>query len=369
MEKLQGFENFNQDKTEYSEQEFREQRADALLRFLDDEENIEFLHNKKFEEIFANETSKRDFIDNLETEEFIELLNTFNGILRNKKKEDWKMDGETVEVGGNVFTGIEYIAPRHEDKPELLAKVLSVAKEMNQNERDLKDIALLISSSINAIHSYADGNGRTSRLIYSLFTQDFDDEIKMELKEILSEYGNEKININPASVGRKIDNLIKSEVGLKDPFTNKDEIARFGRDYKRRGRKNIEFNQEISEADKKSFFNLLDRDEDYFFYSVIKYLQDNPEIDKEKYLKKIPDDPNNTTEIPIGDLSKNLKQEQLSQIFQNYRYLKKEKVKKLIDCIANPDKEEYQIEIKGQKISMKDYFESEIKEEQERWKR
>ena len=356
MEKLQGFDNFNQDKTEYSEREFREQRADALLRFLDDEENIEFLHNKKFEEIFSNEENKRDFIDNLETEEFIELLNTFNGLLRNKEKEDWRMDGETVELVGFVDGAVP---PQHEDKSELLAKVLSVAKEMNQNKRDLKDIALLISSSINAIHSYADGNGRTSRLIYLLFTQDFDDETKMELKEVLLEYGSDKININPGLVGCEIDDLIKSEIGLKDPRTNKNQIVRF---WYNGDKKNIKFNQEISEKDKELFFNFLDKDKEYFFYSVVKYLQDNPDIDREKYFKKLPNDPNNGIVIPVSILSKSLDQEQLDQIFQNYRNLKKEYVEKLIDSIANPDKEEYQIEIKGQKISMKDYFENEIEE-------
>ena len=80
MEKLQGFENLDQNKVEYSEKEFREQQADVLLQFLDTAEGMDFLHNKKFEEIFSSEENKRDFIDNLEIEEFIELLNTFNGM-------------------------------------------------------------------------------------------------------------------------------------------------------------------------------------------------------------------------------------------------------------------------------------------------
>ncbi|MEA1936971.1 MAG: Fic family protein [Patescibacteria group bacterium] len=356
MEKLQGFENSNQ---EYSEKEFREQGTDALLRFLDTAENAKFLHDKKFEEIFADEESKRDFVDNLEIEEFIELLNTFNGILRNKEKEEWRMDGETVALVGFVDGAIP---PQHEDKPELLAKVLSVAKEMNQNKKDLKDIALLFSSSINAIHSYADGNGRTSRLIYSLFTQDFNDETKKELKEVLLEGGREKININPGFIEGEIEDL----VGIKEPNISKGEIAQFWRDDKVGKRKDIKFNQEINKADKELFFNRLDKDNEYFFWSVVKYLQDNSDINREKCLKEIPNSSNNAMAIPISILSKSLDNEKLNKIFQNYRDLKKEYVEKLIDSIANPDKKEYQIEIKGQKISIKDYFESKIKEEQER---
>ena len=41
---------------------------------------------------------------------------------------------------------------------------------MNREGREFKDIALLISSSINAIHPYLDANGRMSRVIYVLLT-------------------------------------------------------------------------------------------------------------------------------------------------------------------------------------------------------
>ena len=365
MRRLRKFENprgFENPNSNQNGAEDREQRADEILRFLDTAEN-EFLHSQKFEEIFSNEENKRKFIENLSDEEFSELLNSINGILRGKEKEDWKMDGETVALIGAVE---DHVPPRQKDKPELLTKVLSAAKEMNQNKRDLKDIALLFSSSINAIHPYLDGNGRTSRLIYLLLTKDFKkDETKMELKEVLSKYGSDKININPGFIGCEIDSLIENEIGIKDLEINKDNIRRFSRKGLVGDRQDIESNQEISETDKKLFFDFLNKDYEYFFWSVFEYLQDNPDVNKEKYLKKIPNDTNHTVAISISILSKDLDNKIWNKIFQNYKNLKKRYVEKLIDCIANPNKEEYQIKIKGQKTSLKDCFENKIKEEQE----
>ena len=99
MEKFRVFETQNQEATEN-----RDKRAEVLLRFLNTAENIEPFHDKKFETIFSDEEHKRDFIENLSAEEFSQLLNGLNGILRDKKKEDWEMDGETVALE-SMFLG------------------------------------------------------------------------------------------------------------------------------------------------------------------------------------------------------------------------------------------------------------------------
>ncbi|HBR80609.1 TPA: hypothetical protein DEA21_03105, partial [Candidatus Uhrbacteria bacterium] len=162
MEKFRGFETQNQEATEN-----RERRAEVLLRFLNTAKNIEPFHGEKFEAIFSNEEHKRDFIENLSVEEFSQLLNGLNGVLRDKKKENWKMDGETVALE-SMFMGTGYVPPRQEDKPDLLAEVLETAKTMSQEGKNMEDIAMLVSSSLNAIHPYLDANGRTSRMIYLL---------------------------------------------------------------------------------------------------------------------------------------------------------------------------------------------------------
>lgn len=352
MEKLRGFEIQNQDATEN-----RERRADVLLRFVDTAENIEPFHGQKLETIFSDEEHRREFLKNLSTEEFTQLLEGLNGILRDKKKEDWKMDGQDVGVGGNIFTGLEYISPRQEDKPELLDKLLSSVKKMNEEGKDLKDIALAVSATINAIHPFLDGNGRTSRFIYSILTAGFNKE---QIKKILSKsatFDGTEINIDPGLVKTKIDDMVEADLDIANPEINKDKILGM-----RMGGDELKFAEEIDEKQKELFINLYDTDKDYLLWGIFKFFQDNPNLDKEQYLKQI----EGGSVVLASSLTRNLDQEKLNRILLNYRELKKKYVEKIIGSIANPDKEDYQIEIDGQKIPLKNYFENRIEAEREK---
>lgn len=332
----------------------RDKRSEVLLRFLRSAENIEPFHGRKMEDVFSSEEEKRAFLENLQETEFAELLDGVNGILRGKKKDEWGMDGETVALEA-VMTGIGYVPPRQEDKAELLAKVLASAKQMSQEGKSLKDIALLISSSLNAVHPYLDANGRTSRLIHTLLTKDFNDETKTELQEVLGRDGRDKLDIDPGLVQGKIDDLIEKEIGVRDTEVNTNKITNlFG------GKRDFQFSEEISEEDKNLFGELLEKDDSYLFLSVFQYLQN--QSDKEKYLRKFPE----RSAVPIELLSKNLTREGLSQILQTYKELKKKYVETLIDSIAHPENEKYQIEHDGQKISLKVYFELRMKEKAEK---
>lgn len=333
----------------------REEKSEVLLRFLNSSKNIESLHEKKIEDVFSTEENKRGFINNLQNNEFVELLNGINGILRGKDKETWNMDGETVGLVSPIL-GVEYIPPRQENKLELFAKTLISVKEMNQENRDLKDIALLVSSALNAIHPYLDANGRTSRLVYLLLTNSFDKKNQEELQQILGEFGRDKLDIDPGIIQNKLENLIDREIGIRNPEINKDKITNlFNHDDK------LQFNDGILEKDKNLFEELLNKDNHYLFLSVFKYLQKNKD-EKEKCLNKF----STRSAVIVDLLSKNLNQEGLSQILENYKGLKKEYVEKLIDCIAHPEKDEYQIEDEGKKISLKNYYEIKIQEKIEK---
>lgn len=352
MENFRSFETQNQEATEN-----REKRADVLLRFVETSENIEPFHGQKLETIFSDEEHRREFIKNLNTEEFTQLLEGLNGILRNKNKEDWKMDGQDVGVGGNIFTGLEYISPRQEDKPELLDKLLSAVKKMNEEGKDLKDIALAVSATINAIHPFLDGNGRTSRFVYSILTEGFNKE---QIKKILSKsatFDGTEINIDPGLIKTKIDDMVEADLGVANPEINKDKILGM-----RMGGDELKFTEEIDEKQKELFINLYSTDRDYLLWGIFKFLQDNPNIDKEQYLKQI----EGGSVVLASFLTRNLDQEKLNQILLNYRDLKKKYVEKIIGSIADPDKEEYQIEIDGQKIPLKNYFENRIEAEREK---
>lgn len=352
METLRGFENPNN-----NEGENREEKAEILQRFLNVSKSIEPFHGQKLETIFSDEEHRREFIENLNAEEFTQLLEGLNGILRNKKKEDWKMDGQNVGVGGNIFTGLEYISPRQEDKPELLEKLLSAVKRMNETGRDLKDVALIVSATINAIHPFLDGNGRTSRFIYSILTTGFNQE---QIKRVLSKsatFDGAEINVDPGLIKTKINDLVKAELGIDNPEINKDKILGI-----LRGGDEIEFKEEIDEKQKELFLNLYSIDTNYLLWGIFKFIQENPDLKKEQYIEQR----QGGSVILASSLTKNLSQEQLNQILLNYRFLKKKYVEKLIGSIANPDDEEYQIDIDKQKIPLKTYFENRIKEEQEK---
>jgi hypothetical protein len=339
--------------------ENREKRADVLLRFLNIAEKIQPFKGKKFEEIFDTEEHKREFIENLNDQEFTEILNGVNGILRNKDKEEWETDGSQVGLK-SAFMGVGYVAPKQEDKPELLRETLSAMKKMNSEDRDLKDIGLLASSALNAIHPYADGNGRTSRLMYSLLVKDLNAETKEELKEVLLDRGRDKIDIDPGSIQAKIELLVKDEIGITSQEVNPTNLQ------------NILYRGEISEKIKKlaetnnniaSFLEKLKIDYGYLFFAVFEFLKNTPDLEKQKFVKKNP----KWSSVLAKDFLEDLSEEQLGEILENYRQLKKKHVEKLIDCIANPNKEEYQTEWEGQKVSLKDYFEKKMQWKKDLW--
>lgn len=279
------------------------------------------------------------------------MLNCFNGILRNKEEEHWNMDGENVMLKGFVES---HIPPDNEDKPELLEKALTAAQNMNQNDRD---IALLLSSSLNAIHPYNDGNGRTSRLLYTLLTQEFNQTTKEELKPILDKYGREKIDIDPSIIGWKIDALIREKTGINDYTKNTEKLFRTFTGF---GEK--EFDVSIDEKDKKAFQKLLKNDSSLVLICFFKFFKNNPGYNNREYIKMIPNDKDNKTYLDIGPLTKELEETDIKEILAIYRDLKKEEVEILIDCIANPYKEDYKMQVDNETISYLDYFKKGIKE-------
>lgn len=338
----------------------RVSRAEVLLRFLNVSENIAPLHGQKIETVFSDEEHKRQFIENLTPGEFIQLLDGLNGILRGKKIEDWKMDGDAVELSG-VLLGTEYIPPRQEDKPQLLAEVLSSAKKLSQDGRDINDIALLISASLNAIHPYLDGNGRVSRLVYLLLTEGFDDNAKSELRSALNDDGRDKININPGLIQGKITDLIKMELGVGWTQESPPEtVIGLWREHSDSGVVPIEFKEHVDEDKEKLFKSLFKNDNEYLFFAIYKFLENSPK--KKEYTIGFP----KFSRLSITRLSKDLGNVEIDGIIALYRRFKKEHIEKLVDCIVNPDKEEYGVDIDGQRATLKEFFENEIKEEHER---
>ena len=175
---------------------------------------IGFMEKLKAKEFFGNEESKREFIKNLEFDQFENLFFASNAMLRDIPVSKRAMDGTDVALRpvetssfSSVFAKPEtQYPPRHEDKKELLNELFLAAKEMNEEDVPMEDIALMISVAINAVHPFMDGNGRMSRLIYFLLTEDCNgaEEQMTQLKKVLGYKGRLLINNDPSEATKAI---------------------------------------------------------------------------------------------------------------------------------------------------------------------
>lgn len=154
----------------------RDKRADYLVNFLD---------HINAKNILDSEESKREFIKNTSFEDFEGWVVRFNGMLRSIPIKERYIDGKDVALVSNpdqitelekkfnnTGSKTEY-PPRETDKEELLKEMHQLAQKMEAQGSSLQDIALLISTGVNAIHLFNDGNGRTSRLLNYLINTDY----------------------------------------------------------------------------------------------------------------------------------------------------------------------------------------------------
>lgn len=337
-------ENFNN-----HNRENREKQADLLLRFLNNLDNVESFSKKNFKETFSNEENKREFIKNLSKKEFDELLNALNGIMRNKKKEDWKIDGENVEIASERM--VSYTPPEENDKLELLQKVFENIKNMNDENRSLEDMALLLSSSINALHLYSDGNGRLSRFLYTILTKNYNDETKKELQEILSGNGRKKIDISTVHIMPEIEFKIE-----ETELENTDKINQIDNFYSKTSSDFMVF-PNIEKKDKELFLKLLDSSKNNLKLAILRFFKNKENFKIENYIKKL----GQAICIDLDYLLKDLNSDDFKEILENCKNIKKERVEKMIDIIVNPEKEENQKTQDGNQVSLKKIFEDKIK--------
>lgn len=325
--------------------ENREKQAEKVIKFLD---------RIKVNEIFDNEDTKREFIENLDFEEFQSLLMRMNGILR-----DIPIKNRAVAKEEILKSGLGTVnTPHDNDKEDLFKTVLETAKSMNSQKKDLKDIALLIGSSINTIHLFEDANGRTSRLFYALLTENYS-EVKYNkyLTEILGKSGSKKVDINPEIINGAIKETMEKHV-LRECNEETNQFIRL--DHRDKDSAEKIFEQNISEDEKKEFEKIM-RESQPDIIKLAFYRHVNSKEDPDKYKKKYYNDDGKLkrTHIVLKELYSNLNNNDAKSIVNDYWNLKKMYVEILIDSIANPEK--YKTEdYNGQSITVKALFEQEI---------
>jgi len=330
----------------YNDNFDRQRQSEKMIKFLSLAKNVDALKGKDFFEVFATEQGKRDFIEQLTPEEFIDLLNGINGILRDRSKEEWNMDGENVQLTSFFGFG-EYTPPRHRDKPALFEKTLLVAQDMNKEGRSLEDVAFLFAAAINAIHAYNDGNGRTSRFVYSALTEETSENTKKILKEVLDEYGRDELDINPGLISYDVERILINEFESKyhlnltiDGSVNFATYFFIGEHYG-----NIEFNSNISEEAKEFFNHLCKSENNLAWCSMYKCLTETHRLDQ--FILSEEDCPVNPVivdKINLEKFGQIATMQDIKLFFHKFMEFKKRYVETLLDVIAHPDKDAYLIE-------------------------
>ncbi|MBP9748325.1 MAG: Fic family protein [Candidatus Pacebacteria bacterium] len=306
------------------QQSFRDNRSEVLIRLFAIARNIKAFHGKTTEEVFQNEASIRDLINNLTPEDFIELINGINGVLRKKPKEEWDMDGKDVILSG--FIG-DNTPPHFKDKLDLLHKVLDAAKAINTESRSLEDIGILFGVGISEIHPFNDANGRTGRLVYTLFNYGID---KDKIREVLDDHGRDSVDFDIEHIEYIVEESIRSRV-LKDEERNltglfKESIS------------GLKFDPSVSEAMILKFRAFLkqSRGSEPHLWAIYEFVQENK---KDNVFWTSPS--GERVLLDLDRLVPKLNEEDLQNILDRFWGFKKEIAELLVDSIVNPNKPEY----------------------------
>ncbi len=310
----------------------RSERAEKLTTFLT---------ASKAEQVFGSDETKKEYIRDVSFDKFKSLLVRINGILRDRPIRDRSIDGENVVIENRIL-GEEISPPYYVDKEGLLQEMLERAKKLE----NMDDIALLAATTINAVHPFLDGNGRTSRTVYLLLRDDYNGtaEDKQRLQEVLGEEGRLKVDPNPSLLEEFAVAELQKELGL-NPTTPTGAVGFAKLDH-------------CSEENKRNFEKIM-RDDSVKFLTLYKYLTESGQF-KDEYVRKVYSD-NGDLEgmgIEISVLTPNLTDRDIQEILETYQAIKRYTVEKIMDIITQP--EQYPHPDGG---TVKQWFEEEITKE------
>lgn len=327
--------------------ETRDTQSEVLRRLMVSARNVDGLGAETAKEIFnsENEESRRELIETLSGEQYSQLITGVNGVLRGKEKKDWSMDGVGVTMAGHEVIG-KHIFPRHEDKKEIILKSWDAAQRMNAAGRDLEDIGMLLGSMLVETHPFADGNGRTSRLVYQLAKEGFSEE---KLKAILSEEGREVFDMALTKVD--IDKLFEKKYGRNSSSVNQygvhgilpDEELPYGK---------LAFPDQSSPETKESIIEAGRNDERIFTAAILRFLNEHQGLPTDGYFKMYGE----RKVLLVQKLLSSLTTEQVAELEKVYWEMKKAYTEDMIDIFVNPDKPEYKTQQNDREIRLLDHF-------------
>jgi hypothetical protein len=163
------------------------------------------------EEVFATPEMSKEFLDSLSFEEFTKWTDMLNGMVREIPVPERGMKGDgSIQEGlvGNDFS-ISYQPPVPEERVALMKEAFERSKQFE----DPQLAGLCLAFSVNVIHPYSDGNGRTSRMLYSLLSHGYDgsDEDKNHFTELLKNgAGRRVVKTDPSA--KHIDSVMAGRI-------------------------------------------------------------------------------------------------------------------------------------------------------------
>lgn len=142
---------------------------------------FEFLDRTKFLDIRKTNEQFEEWFQKLSYEDYTSYLTRLNGVLRDVPIKNRTVDGENVEISFGIMKNVLYLPPSAAHKDGLIRQSFDALKKISDNE----DRALLAYYTLQAIHPYSDGNGRTGRLLHEIISDDGKNLTEENLSELL----------------------------------------------------------------------------------------------------------------------------------------------------------------------------------------
>lgn len=128
---------------------------------------LRFLEKLKYYEIYSDDEKFQEYIQTLTIEEFKNILTTLNtklNRLEGKYKKERITEINKVGTGNGLILNLSWYGATETVIEQILPKLLEAIKKLDNR----KEQAALFYYTLNLLHIFKDGNGRTSRLIYDL---------------------------------------------------------------------------------------------------------------------------------------------------------------------------------------------------------
>jgi hypothetical protein len=185
-------------------------------------------------EMGEQQQQRLDWLMQQTGESFGNVLLHVNSTARGLSPEEHGFDGEGVQagtIGGSI-------PPDQEDKITLLGELVSATQQhiATQSEKGedpqtiMSELAVAIPTVVNKLHLFADGNGRTSRML-RMVLRDGDQLTPEKTEALVHKNGHEKYDTTPGnpieiSVLRYMRNINgASEVAVTDDVVDEDTFA------------------------------------------------------------------------------------------------------------------------------------------------